>query len=118
MKRVVKNHAGILSILVALSCLAPLAYGLGPDGPRTKNNRGMYTVKCQVHQNTTGNPVVGFVIGNHKNDPEKAEKKQITSFPDSVTIMLRDTVRQLANTGKTVLIALTGLQDNIEIYAK
>jgi len=49
---------------------------------------------------------------------KRLKKKQITSFPDSVTIMLRDTVRQLANTGKTVLIALTGLQDNIEIYAK
>lgn len=76
MKKIVKKiPAGILSVLVALSCLAPSAYALGPDDPRIKNNIGMYTVKCQVHKNATGNPVAGFVIGNHKNDPEKAEKE-------------------------------------------
>lgn len=85
MKEIIKNSAIMLSALVAVSCLGPLAYALGPDDPRAKNNKGMYTVKCQVHKNTTGNPVVGFVIGNHKNDPEKAEKeanKFVSRFGD------------------------------------
>lgn len=32
--------------------------------------------------------------------------------------MQKDTARQQANTGKTVHTALTGLQSNIELYAK
>lgn len=30
-----------------------------------KNELGMVTVKCQVVENTPGNPIVGFVVGNH-----------------------------------------------------
>ncbi|NWO07632.1 MAG: hypothetical protein HLX50_18640 [Alteromonadaceae bacterium] len=53
-----------------------------------------------------------------KTSQKKPKKKQITSFPDSVAIMQKDTARQQANTGKTVHTALTGLQSNIELYAK
>ena len=30
-----------------------------------KNELGMVTVKCQVVENAPGNPIVGFVVGNH-----------------------------------------------------
>ncbi|MDU3078281.1 MAG: hypothetical protein E7B29_18650, partial [Mixta calida] len=30
-----------------------------------KNELGMITVKCQVVENAPGNPIVGFVVGNH-----------------------------------------------------
>lgn len=39
-----------------------------------KNELGMYTVKCQVVKNESGNPIVGFVYGNHPKDPTKAQK--------------------------------------------
>lgn len=55
--------------------MTPCADALGSDDPRVKSDRGVYTVKCQVHKNEPGNPVVGFVIGNHKNDPDEAERE-------------------------------------------
>ena len=33
-----------------------------------KNELGMITVKCQVVENAPGNPIAGFVVGNHPND--------------------------------------------------
>ena len=38
-----------------------------------KNELGMITMKCQVVENAPGNPIVGFVIGNHPTDPNAAK---------------------------------------------
>ena len=66
----------ILGSAIFMSGVAtPDAYGLGPDDRRVKNQRGDYTVKCQVHGFGPGNPTVGYVVGNHKRDPDAAETK-------------------------------------------
>ena len=38
-----------------------------------KNELGMITVKCQVVENAPGNPIAGFVIGNHPSNPNAAK---------------------------------------------
>ncbi|GAB3947949.1 hypothetical protein FHE74_10350 [Corynebacterium tapiri] len=65
--------SGVVAALAFSVCLAPQVGALGKDDPRYKDNIGTYTVKCQVHQNAPGNPVSGFVFGNHSKDPEAAE---------------------------------------------
>ena len=40
-----------------------------------KNELGMVTVKCQVVENAPGNPIVGFVMGNHPSKAREAEKE-------------------------------------------
>ena len=64
----------LTAALLVIKPLSP-AFALGPNDPLYKNNLGMYTAKCQVHRNTSGNLVEGFVVGNHQSDPEKAEKE-------------------------------------------
>lgn len=67
----------ILASLTAMICLcsatAAPAHALGPDDPRARNERGHFTVKCQVHKNASGNPVLGFVFGNSKISGQLAE---------------------------------------------
>ena len=67
-----KTSKWIISIPVAFSLLfvspAPAFSAV------KKNELGMYTVKCQVVKNESGNPIVGLVYGNHPKDPTKAEK--------------------------------------------
>lgn len=68
----------VASIAIAAAILASIpstALALGKDDPMYKNQYGMRTVKCQVHLNSPGNPVVGFVFGNHKSDAPKAEEQ-------------------------------------------
>lgn len=72
--------------IVRVACSSFVAMGLifssgsvadavGKNDPQHKNELGMVTVKCQVHENAPGNPVVGFVFGNAKKDAKKAENE-------------------------------------------
>lgn len=38
-----------------------------------KNDKGMVTMQCQVVEKAPGNPIVGYVIGNHPKDPNGAK---------------------------------------------
>lgn len=64
---------GVVSVAMT-SLFTPSAGALGKDDPLYVDDIGTRTVKCQVHENAPGNPVAGFVFGNHKKDPLKAEK--------------------------------------------
>lgn len=39
-----------------------------------KNELGMITVHCQVVENAPGNPIIGFVVGNHPSELDTAKK--------------------------------------------
>ena len=66
-----------LRILALTLGFSSLVYGqtyVADAAGVTKNELGMVTVKCQVAENAPGNPIVGFVVGNHPSDPGEAEK--------------------------------------------
>ncbi|MCF6770595.1 hypothetical protein L3056_10480 [Corynebacterium sp. MC-25] len=67
-----KTSRWILSIPVAISL--PLVSPAPAFSAETKNELGMYTVKCQVVKNGPGNPKVGLIYGNHPKSAKKAEK--------------------------------------------
>ncbi|QRP09850.1 hypothetical protein I6J22_06220 [Corynebacterium kroppenstedtii] len=69
-----KIASGVIVALTFSTCFVPQAGALGKSDPRHKDSIGTYTVKCQVHENAPGNPVSGFVFGNHSSDPDEAEK--------------------------------------------
>ena len=75
---------GALSLTLASTILTSPSHAVGKGDPRFKNNLGLYTVECQVHLNEPGNPVVGYVVGNHGKDPAEAEKKLMISFHASM----------------------------------
>lgn len=66
---------GALSLTLASTILTSPSHAVGKGDPRFKNNLGLSTVECQVHLNEPGNPVVGYVVGNHGKDPAEAEKE-------------------------------------------
>lgn len=66
------SATAIAAITVASTVTS--AHALGDKDPRQKNTIGTYTVKCHVHKNEPGNPVIGYVVGDHYNDPYLAEK--------------------------------------------
>lgn len=53
--------------------MAAMPQAMAVEVPR--NEYGMYTVKCQVHEFGAGNAIVGFVFGNDDKDPRKAQKE-------------------------------------------
>ncbi|PFG28040.1 Uncharacterised protein [Corynebacterium renale] len=62
-----------IAAIIFLLFFTPSANALGKSDPLYRDNIGTYTVKCQVHKNAPGNPVVGIVIGSHSSDPHAAE---------------------------------------------
>jgi len=52
--------------------MAAMPQAMAVEVPR--NEYGMYTVKCQVHEFGAGNAIVGLVFGN-ADKPDKAEKE-------------------------------------------
>ncbi|MCZ9308187.1 hypothetical protein ACUY3K_06420 [Corynebacterium uberis] len=61
----------VASVVVALPLVC---VGVAPAfAADVKNERGTYTVKCQVVKNASGNPIVGLVYGNHPRDVKKAK---------------------------------------------
>ena len=72
LRNISKTSRWIISIPVAFSLLfvspAPAFSAV------KKNEKGMITVKCHVVKHEPGNPIVGFVYGNHKKDPNKAKE--------------------------------------------
>ena len=65
--------AGTLTASIVSGILTPQAGALGAGDRNVKDETGGYTVKCQVHQNATGNPVVGLVFGNDDKSGNAAE---------------------------------------------
>lgn len=85
LRKYIRSTAIIAAITVA-STMAP-AHALGDKDPHQKNNIGTYTVKCHVHKNAPGNPVVGYVVGDHSKDPKLAEKDAdlfVSKFGDNL----------------------------------
>ncbi|MDO5031134.1 hypothetical protein [Corynebacterium sp.] len=70
----VKMDSIVLKVLIVfalgLALPAPYAKAL----PDIKNEFGMYTVQCQAVENAAGNPVLGYVVGNHKKTPLDAQR--------------------------------------------
>ncbi len=64
-----------LTALVSISLASPVAGSVGKNDPQYKNELGMVTVKCQVHENTLCNPLVGFVFGNAQKRSKDAENE-------------------------------------------
>lgn len=63
--------AAVLSTVMVISA-APSAQAV--QGPRVKNDLGMFTVRCHAHDNAPGNNVRGYIVGNHQNNPDAAER--------------------------------------------
>lgn len=87
LRNISKTSRWIISIPVAFSLLfvspAPAFSAV------QKNDQGMITVKCHVVKHEPGNPVVGYVYGNHPKDLTKAEKNA-----DSFTNLFGDNVHK------------------------
>ncbi|WP_133258561.1 hypothetical protein [Corynebacterium heidelbergense] len=65
---------GLLTAAVTTAVFTPQAGALGQDDRRVKDELGTYTVKCEVHKNSAGDAVVGFVYGNSSKSGEDAEQ--------------------------------------------
>lgn len=67
-----------LALAAALPAVTLAHAQIAHAGPDIKNELGMYTVRCQVVVNDSGNPIVGFVVGNNPKSPLEAEKEANT----------------------------------------
>lgn len=86
-----KTSRWILSIPVAISL--PLVSPAPAFSAETKNELGMYTVKCQVVKNGPGNPKVGLIYGNHPKSAKKLRKMRIYTRINSEKMRIKGTVK-------------------------
>lgn len=63
----------IVSIFLIAGVSVPDAAAVG--NPAVRNQFGMVTIKCHVHEFGPGNNVIGYVVGNSDSSPEDAEKE-------------------------------------------
>lgn len=64
----------MLALTATLPVVALTQTQIAHAGDVPKNELGMITVHCQMVENAPGNPIIGFVVGNHPKSLEGAKK--------------------------------------------